>query len=314
MYSAVGRAEILEAPRVSILILTWNTCEEVLTCVGHALAMDYPNYEVVVIDNASRDGTSAAVRERYPAVTLLENSENLGYAGGNNRGIEYAVEHGAEYVLIVNSDTVMPSDLLTKIVDIASSSDDIAAVGVKNLKMSDPSTVWAAYLELTYRRELLHVVGREQPDSPALSVVKDVPGVSGACMLLSRRALEAVGLLDETFFMYHEDLDWCQRAISKDYRCVYAGTAHILHKGSSSTLRTRAGYYFLVRNSILFARKHGNMLQFLNVLASTFLYGMRKNVKCWLGLEKKETYALLWQGLRDAVARKPVPLEELGLR
>jgi len=311
---AAGKAEIVEPPKVSILILTWNTCDEVLTCVEHALGADYPNYDVVVIDNASQDGTSAAVRHRYPSVTLLQNSENLGYAGGNNRGIKYALEHGAEYVLIINSDTVMPPDLLTKIVQIASSSDDIAVVGVKNLKMSDPSTVWAAYLELTYSRELLHVVGREQPDSPALSVVKDVPGVSGACMLLSRRAVEDVGLLDETFFMYHEDLDWCQRAISKGYRCVYAGTAHILHKGSSSTLRTRAGYYFLVRNSILFARKHGNPMQYLTVVTSTFLYGMRKNVKCWFGLEKKETYSLLWQGLKDAVMGKPVPLRELGLR
>ncbi len=312
--SVVGKAEILDTPRVSILILTWNTCQEVLTCVEHALASEYPSYEVVVIDNASRDGTSAAVRQRYPNVTLLQNSENLGYAGGNNRGIKYALEHGAQYVLIVNSDTIMPPDMLTKTVHIALSSDDIAVVGVKNLKMSDPSTVWAAYLELTYRRELLYVVGREQPDSPALSVVKDVPGVSGACMLLSRQALEDVGLLDEKFFMYHEDLDWCQRAISKGYRCVYAGTAHILHKGSSSTLRTRAGYYFLVRNSILFARKHGNPIQYFTVVTATFLYGMRKNVKCWLRLEKKETYSLLWQGLKDAVMGRPVPLEELGLR
>jgi GT2 family glycosyltransferase len=312
--SVAGKAAIVETPKVFVLILTWNTCQEVLTCVEHALGANYPNYQVVVIDNASQDGTSAAVRHRYPNVTLLENSENLGYAAGNNRGIKYALEHGAEYVLIINSDTVMPPDLLTKTVQIASSSDHIAAVGVKNLKMSDPSTVWAAYLELTYRRELLNVVGREQPDSPALSVVKDVPGVSGACMLLSRRAVEDVGLLDETFFMYHEDLDWCQRAISKGYRCVYAGTAHILHKGSSSTLKTRAGYYFLVRNSILFARKHGNLVQYLTVVLSTFLYGTRKNVKCWLGLEKKETYSLLWQAFKDAITGRPIPLRELGLR
>ena len=304
----------MDAPRVCVLILTWNTREEVLTCLKHALLADYPDYEVVVIDNASQDGTSAAVREKYPDVTLLENPTNLGYAGGNNRGLRYALEHGADYMLIINSDTVMPPDLLSKIVRVASSSDDIAAVGVKNLKMDDPSTVWAAYPELTYGRELLNVVGREQPDSPEYDVVKDVDGVSGSCMFLSRRAVEEVGLLDELFFMYHEDLDWCQRAISKGYRCVYAGTAHILHKGSSSTGMTRAGYYFLVRNAIIFARKHGNPLQFLSVLISTVLYGLRKVVKCWLKLEKRDAYSSVWRGLKDGLRQGPVPFEELGLR
>jgi GT2 family glycosyltransferase len=296
------------------LILTWNTRDEVLTCVEHAVAADYPNYEVVVIDNASRDGTSAALREEHPDVTLLENSMNLGYAGGNNRGLRYALEQGAEYMLIINSDTIMPQDLLSKVMQVASCSDDIAAVGVKNLKMDDPSTVWVAYPELTYGRQLLNVVGREQPDSPEYDVVKDVDGVAGSCMLLSRRAVEEVGLLDELFFMYHEDLDWCQRAISKGYRCVYAGTAHILHKGSSSTGMTRAGYYFLVRNAIIFARRHGSPMQFLSVLISTFLYGLRKEVKSRLKLEKRDTYSSVWKGLKDGLRQGAVPFEELGLR
>lgn len=304
----------MDAPKVCVLILTWNTRDEVLTCVEHAVAADYPNYEVVVIDNASKDGTSAALMEKYADVTLLENPVNLGYAGGNNRGLRYALEHGADHMLIINSDTVMPKDLLTKIVQVAASSDNVAAVGVKNLKMDDPSTLWAAYPEVVYGRGLLRVVGQGQPDSPEYDVVKDVDGVSGSCMLLSRRAVEDVGLLDETFFMYHEDLDWCQRAISKGYRCVYAGTAHILHKGSSSTQMTRAGYYFLVRNAIIFARRHGSPLQFLSVLISTVLYGVRIEVTRWLRLEKKDAYSSVWKGLRAGLTQSEVPFEELGLR
>jgi GT2 family glycosyltransferase len=304
----------LDAPSVCVLILTWNTREEVLTCIKHAVVADYANYEVVVIDNASRDGTSAAVREKYPDVTLLENPTNLGYAGGNNKGLKYALEHGADYMLIINSDTIMPPDLLTKIVRMASSSDDIAAVGAKNLKMDDPSTLWGAYAELVYGRELLNAVGRGQPDGPEYGVVKDVDGVSGSSMLLSRRAVEDVGLLDEMFFMYHEDLDWCQRAISKGYRCVYAGTAHILHKGSSSTGMTRAGHYFLARNAIIFARRHGNLLQFLSVVVSTLWYAVRREVKYWLRLEKKDEHSLLWRGFMDGLREAPAPFEELGLR
>jgi len=308
----------LDTPRVCVLILTWNRRDEVLSCVEHALSIEYPNYEVVAIDNASEDGTQAALREKYPGITLLENPANLGYTGGNNRGLRYALERGADYMLIVNSDIILPPNLLRRIVPVASSSDDIAAVGVKNLKMSDPSTVWATYSEVTYRRGLLEVIGREQPDGPEYDVVKDVPGVSGACMLLRREALEEVGLLDDRFFIYHEDFDWCQRAISKGYRCVYAGTAHVLHKGSSSTDETHEivlpGHYFLVRNAILFAKKHGNLLQLLSVVMSTFLYGVRKEIKCRLGLGKKGTYTLLWKGLKDGITEAPVPFEELGLR
>jgi len=309
-----GKVDVLDAPKVFVLILTWNTCDQVLTCLEHAVAVDYPNYEVVVIDNASQDGTSAAVRERYPDVTLLKNVENLGYAGGNNLGLRYALEHGAGYMLIVNSDTIMPSNLLSEVVRVASSSNDIAVVGVKILKMRNPSVLFSAYSEVTYGRELLRVIGRDQLDSPEYGVVKDVAGVSGACMLLSRRAVEDVGLLDEVFFLYHEDLDWCQRAISKGYRCVYAGTAHILHEGSSSTQMTRAGYYFLVRNAIIFARRHGNLLQFLSVVISTVLYGVRKEVKCWLRLQQKDAYSSVWRGLRDGLREAAVPFEELGLR
>jgi len=310
----LGGVYVLDLPRVCVLILTWNTREEVLTCIEHAVVADYANYEVVVIDNASSDGTSAAVREKYPGVTLLENPTNLGYAGGNNRGLRYALEHGADYILIINSDTVMPAGLLKEIVRVASSSETIAVVGVKNLKMSDPSTVWAAYPEVVYGRKLLNVVGWGQPDGPEYGVVKDVEGVSGSCMLLSRRAVEDVGLLDEIFFMYHEDVDWCQRAISKGYRCVYTGTTHILHKGSSSTGMTRAGHYFLARNAIIFARRHGNLLQFLSVVLSTLWYAARREVRYFLGLDKKDEHSLLWRGFRDGLTRAAAPFEELGLR
>jgi len=308
----------LDHPRVYILILTWNRVDDVLTCLSHLHELDYPNYVPVVIDNASEDGTVEAIKERYPDVTVLENSINLGYAGGNNRGLKYALDRGADYMLIVNSDTILPANLISELVRIAASSDDIAAVGAKNLKMQDPSTIWGAYIRVTYNRLLLQVIGQNKKDGPTYSVVKDVPGVIGCGMLVSRKALEDVGMIDEFLFGYHEDMDWCERAKRKGYRLVYAGTAHILHKGSSSTDTSQKKYlpmyYFLARNTVIFARRYGNLMQFARVISLTVLYGIRKELKCLFGLEPKEKYSLLWRGLRDGLRQAPVPFGDLGLR
>lgn len=308
----------MEYPKVCVLILTWNRVDDLLTCLSHLHELDYPNYEPLVVDNASEDGTVDAVKEKYPHVTVLENPTNLGYAGGNNRGMKYALEHGADYVLIVNSDTVLPPNLIRELVRVASSSDDIAVVGAKNLKMDDPSTLWGAYIKVSYNRLLVKVVGQDKKDGPRYFTVKEVPGVIGCGMLVSRKAIEEVGGIDEFLFGYHEDMDWCQRAILKGYRLVYAGTAYILHKGSSSTDTTQERflpmYYFLARNSVIFARRYGNLMQFWRVIGLTVLYAIRKEVKCRLGLERKGKYSLIWKGLKDGWNEAPVPFEELGLR
>jgi len=308
----------LECPLVYVLILTWNRVGDVLTCLSHLHELDYPNYVPVVIDNASEDGTVAAIKEKYPHVTVLENATNLGYAGGNNRGLNYALDHGAEYVLIVNGDTILPPNVIKELVRVAGSSDDIAAVGAKNLKMDDPSTLWGAYISVSYNRLLVNVVGQDKKDGPKYFVVKDVPGVIGCGMLVSSKAVRDVGFMDESLFLYHEDMDWCQRALRKGYRVVYAGTAYILHRGSSSisTIQKKSLpiYYFLARNTVIFARRYGNPIQFWRVIILTVLYAVRKEVKCRFGLEPPAKYSLIWKGLRDGWNEAPVPFEELGLR
>jgi len=308
----------LDWPKVYVLILTWNRVYDVVTCLGHLDELDYADYVPVVIDNASDDGTVAIIKERFPHITVLENEVNLGYAGGNNAGIKYAIEHDADYVLIVNSDTILPPNLLQKLVKIASSSPDIGAVGAKNLRMTKPSIVWGAYLEMTYDWRLVRVVGKEEKDCPEYTVIKDVPVVIGCGMLLSRKAVEDVGMIDEFLFGYHEDVDWCLRARLKGYRCVYAGTAHVLHRGASSIDVSQEWSmpcaYFLCRNAIIVARRYGGALRSVRVVLSMLFYLLRKEMKCWLGVLRKRSFSLMWRGLRDGLRERPAPLEELGLR
>jgi GT2 family glycosyltransferase len=255
----------VDAPRVALVILNWNGRDDLLNCVSTLPRLTYPNYTATVVDNASADGSVAALRERFPEQRVLVMEKNLGFCGGNNRGIRDALERGADYVLLLNNDTAMHPELVTELVRVAASGARIGAVGAKNLRLENPAEVWGAYGELTYGKELVHVIGKGEPDGPAYRVVRDVDWVIGNGIMMSRAALEAVGGFDEGFFGYHEDVDWCTRARRQGFRIVFNGNAIVLHKGFGASDPRRPipfpVLYFLGRNGIYFARKHGSLWQ-----------------------------------------------------
>jgi len=262
------------APRVAVIILTWNRVDDIVTCLESFADVHYPNLEVVVVDNASADETVPAVRERFPWTTLIVNDDNLGYVGGNNIGIRHALANGAEYVFVLNSDTKMTETCLDELVRIMRADPRIGIVGAKNLYMQNPAFTWGKYGVLNWGPMLVRTHGRFVRDYPEPSP-KDVDWVIGNGCMMSREALETVGIFDEEFFQVNEDVDWCTRARKLGYRVVYVDTAAIYHRGASSADLSKPivfSYgYFLGRNAILFARKHANPLQFAWLLAMMVL-------------------------------------------
>ena len=229
---------------------------------------------MIVVDNASADDTVPTVRERFPWATLIVNDDNLGYVGGNNVGIRYALEHGADYVFILNSDTKMTPTVLQELVRVMQRDPRIAIAGAKNLYMQNPAYTWGKYGVLNWGPMLVRTHGRFVRDYPEASP-KDVDWVIGNGCMMSREALEKVGIFDEDFFQVNEDVDWCMRARKLGYRVVYVDTAAIHHKGASSADLSKPivfSYgYFLGRNAILFARKHANPLQWALLLTNMAL-------------------------------------------
>jgi GT2 family glycosyltransferase len=256
-------------PRVTVVVLTWNGLEDLTACLESFACVEYDNRTVVVVDNASEDATAAVVRERFPSVTLIVNGSNLGYVGGNNVGMRYALEHGADYIFILNNDTKMTPTVLDRLVDLMQGDRRIAVSGAKNLLMANPSCTWGKYGVLNWGPMLAKCEGRYQVDHAEPSP-KDVDWVIGNGCLMRREALQRVGLFDENFFQVHEDIDWCVRARRLGYRVVYVDDAAIFHKGAASADPTRPvlfSYgYFLGRNPILFARKHASPLQWGKLL------------------------------------------------
>jgi GT2 family glycosyltransferase len=306
-------------PRVFLLILTWNRRDDVLRCAASLPRLTYPAVTPVVIDNASQDDTVAALRARHPELAILENATNRGYAGGNNAGIRWAFERGADYVQLINSDTEVTPGLTGDLVRVAESDARIAVVGCRNLLMEDPGRLWGAYNTVTYGPFLVRSDGAGSADGPAWQVERDVDVVIGNGYLWRRAALERIGLLDESLFGYHEDVDWCERARRAGYRVVYAGTAAIIHRGGSSSrsghARVFPARYFLGRNAVRFVRRYAHPAQCARfvVLCTAALAG-----RTGRALARRDQQALgeeraylrgLWDGWRD----RPVPFRSLGL-
>jgi hypothetical protein len=262
------------SPRVVVLIITWNRVEEALRCLASFFVVDYPNYEIVVVDNASRDGTPSAIRKDFPSVTVIENERNLGYVGGSNAGFRYALQRGADYVFLLNQDTQMTAGVLSELVGVMETDARIAVCGAKNLLMGAPGYTWGKYGKLTYGPLLVRTVGAGLPDRPEPSP-KDVDWVIGNGCLFRCAALRSVGLFDDEFFHLNEDVEWCTRARKLGHRVVYVDTAAILHQGSSSGDESKTASfsyaYFLGRNAILFALKHANALQWAKLLTLMLL-------------------------------------------
>lgn len=115
-------------PKAIVVTLNWNRKEDTIECLKSLLELDYANYEIVVVDNGSMDGSAQAIRQSFPNITVIENKENLGYSLGMNTGIKYALEQGVKYVLIMNNDTVIDKGALTELVKVAESDPTIGFV------------------------------------------------------------------------------------------------------------------------------------------------------------------------------------------
>lgn len=306
-----------DAPAVAVVILNWNGQADVLHCLSTLPRIRYPNWTATVVDNASTDDSVAAIRAAYPDQRVLVMEKNLGFCGGNNRGIEDAIKRGAQYVLLLNNDTELHSELLTELVTVAETDPRIGAVGAKNIQMHDHAMVWGAYGELTYGKELVKVVGWRQPDAPALGGVRDVDWVIGNGIMMSRAAVEKVGGFDENFFGYHEDVDWCVRAAGAGFRLVYNGRAIIYHRGfGASHPDSKLPFptlYFLGRNGLIFARKHGTPWQIAKYVTLFLGDITRLLIRDLIRRDRIKPYLWVLRGFGDGILGR-LPLRQLKLQ
>jgi GT2 family glycosyltransferase len=241
------------------VILNWNGRDDTLQCLSRVAELRYPNFHVTVVDNGSVDGSVDAVRAADPAghVMVIANKENLGYAGGNNIGVARALSRGADYVLILNNDTIVPPDMLTELVRVVAADRSIGIVGPKVLCEPEHHLLYSRgeSQSLWFNRRR---IATGQPDRETDAAPRDVDYVVGCALLVSRDFIERVGPLDEVFFAYYDEVDWCFRGRRMGYRIVCVPSAVVYHRGEASSgkgLNPITAYY-RTRNWVYFMRKH----------------------------------------------------------
>lgn len=288
------------APLVYVTVLTWNLRETTLDCLESLEQMRYSNYRIVVVDNASTDGTAEAIAEAHPDVEVLINERNLGYAGGCNVGLRYALAHGADHILAINNDVSVDPAMLDELMRWAE--PDVGIVTPKIYFASDPQRIWSVgglrhplTLEMTHR-------GDGELDRGQWEEVLERDYLVGTAHLYSRSLLEAIGLLDAGHFVYYDDPDICIRAQRAGYRLLMVPQARMWHKiaTSSGGVGTPQERYYMGRSVVRFMRKHARGVQWLFVVPWRAASAIKTVVRLlWRG--RPDSAGAYLRGLRDGV-------------
>jgi GT2 family glycosyltransferase len=236
-----------------VVVLSYHGRDDTLSCVA-SLVEGSPDAHVLVIDNGSFDGTLEAVRERWPQVGVVQSPENLGFAGGMNRGIDWALGHDADIITVLNNDTVVPAGTLAA----------LAATAARGLAVS-PEVRYAATGRVWFgggvvdedtglARHLSEAEIAGEFPGPGLRAVETL---AGCCVTASADVWRTVGGFDEAYFLIFEDADWSMRARSRGVELVVDPSVHIDHAVSASFVEERAllGLYYYARNGLLFGRR-----------------------------------------------------------
>lgn len=247
-----------QQPYVAIVLLNWNGLDDTLACLKSLQSITYSNYKIVVIDNGSDNNEAAKIKKEYPNIHLIKNKKNLGFTGGCNQGIEYGLSTGANYILLLNNDTTVKNDFLTKLVSFYKA-EPTAGVACSLILYPDKKTIWFAggkmFLGIT--RHLMKGIDLQSANLTASAFKSDF--VPGGCFLISSKLIKEIGKLDNRYFIYYEDMDWCYRAKNHGYFAYVVPDSIIYHKKSSSSGEggkakfSKVPAYLIARNGVWFA-------------------------------------------------------------
>ena len=292
--------------KLSIIIVNYNTYYLTKQTIESIIQQTYPfNYEILLVDNASSDGSIQALKEDFKdkqdIIHIIENTENLGFGKANNIG---AAQSRGEYILLLNSDTVVVEDCLEKCIGYIQQDQTIGALGCK-VVLADGSLDHACKRGFPTRKASLYYFLKLDKKNPqkyglydALHLHEDeigeVDALMGAFMLMPRKVVDEVGLFDEDYFMYGEDIDLCYRIKAAGYKVVYYPKGHIIHyKGGSSKKRRTKVIYDFLEAMWIFYRKH----YYKN-------YNMGINTLVWIGIWSKYALEIGKSSMKPAKERK----------
>lgn len=288
-----------EESSVAVVILNWNNPEDTLECLRSVAALDYPIVHTIVVDNGSTDNSVTRIRAAHPNVEIVETGSNMGYTGGNNAGIDKALALGAAYVWLLNDDTTVAPDSLSMLVQAATAHPDAGFLGPLVRMREQPDHILSAggVFGPSMKR---YQRGLGEPDNRHYQELVEVDFLSGCALLVSCAAINRIGLLDDQFFSYGEDVEWCLRGKRAGFKILFVPQSLVWHPDTRLRDENSARVmYYMSRNHLLFLRKHHigvNIMTRTLVRYAIWLVNWSFNPK-WRGARRKRD--ALWLAMRD---------------
>lgn len=295
---------------VGVVLVNWNSDEYTVACIESLLNGSMVPDVIVVVDNASKSGSVERILEAFPSVHIIRNACNYGFTGANNIGLKYLLANNVAYAWILNNDTIVAYDCLESMISLLNGNDDVAAVTGKIYYYDTDNVLWFAgskYNKYTFK---ISHRGQGEIDRGQYDKTEVIDFFDGCSFLVFCAVLREVGLFDEHFFAYNEDIDLSFRIRQKGYKILYMPRAEIKHKvgvsirentdqnagGTSTPLQ----YYLSMRNRIYILRRYGNIFQKNFGIFTVVFFALYFSIVLILLGRSKKAYAA-WTGILNGL-------------
>lgn len=273
----------LHVPSVYIIILNYNNPGDTIACVEEAEKISYGNFKIVIVDNKSTDNSEAILKEKFPHHTFFQTGANLGYAGGNNIGMKYAKDQGADYICVLNNDVITNPDFLQKLLDYLEANPKVGVVGPRVCEYDEPHIVQSTGAMIDFHTGRVNIINNGVNEDQLKGKIIPCDYVGGACLLFNSNILEKVGYFPEDYFLFYEETEWCLEIKKKGFEVICYCDAKVVHKGSASINQISGlSEYFMYRNVVIFMKRNAKLNQRLVFYSYSMLYAIYR------GLIKKE--------------------------
>lgn len=263
---------------IYIIIVNYNAYKDTIECVQSIRKIKHRNLKIVIVDNNSTDNSVINLQSSLKDCIIIECKKNLGFAGGNNLGIKYALENGADFILLLNNDTLVEVNFLDNMLDSFKINSKIGIVGCKIMYYPKKNRIWYGGGTIDWTRFIARHFGNKEIDRGQCDKEKEIDFLTGCCMLIKNEVFKNVGYLSEDYFMYVEDVDFCVRVVEAEYKIFYNPKAVIYHKVglSSGGEKSPFAIKWCTRNRIIFINRFGYKVSRLNLLyTKIFFYATR---------------------------------------
>ena len=288
----------MSRPLVYIIIVNWNQKEVTLDCLESLSNLNYPNYRIVAVDNNSQDGSTQAIAERFPQVKQIYHKKNRGSTAGYNAGFRWALSADADYALLMNNDTYIDPCALDYLVD-ACEREGIGLTGPLIYYANTSNKIWSAGAMrsgLTLELKGNHGRGKD------FSEITERDFLTSCALLFKKEVLERIGPMDEDFFIYQEENDYCLRVRQGGFRLLLVPQAKVWHRVSVSSggSDSPSERYWMAKNTMIYFRKHARAWQWFFII----FWRTGSAIKTSIRLTRMQNWKALqayWKGLRDGI-------------